>query len=197
MIEWLMIVGLLNLLVGLLILKYLRRVWLQLLELAAYYGALSGMNWWQHSIVDLTKIKTNGGLSLRVFPSDGEHAKTDGEKAKADADKSDPVKIIHDGDEWSITIGDKLRGRYKDGHEMAKHLAFALIEIEKSEVQKEIEADNPIITFGPLNVGDMFNTKSGRWVKQSDEDALCVMSGVHPVGWSTKFKPTDDVVVLY
>lgn len=52
-------------------------------------------------------------------------------------------------------------------------------------------------TFGQLTFGDMFNTKSGRFVKLSDQRAICVLSAIHQVGALFDFEATDEVVVLY
>lgn len=51
--------------------------------------------------------------------------------------------------------------------------------------------------FGQLCIGDLFNTKSARWVKTEDDEAICVMSGTYPVGKLCRFGEMDDVVVLW
>jgi hypothetical protein len=52
-------------------------------------------------------------------------------------------------------------------------------------------------TFGQLRVGDLFNTKSARWVKTTSTYAVCVMSGTNPIGQQCPFKLSDEVVVLW
>ncbi len=51
--------------------------------------------------------------------------------------------------------------------------------------------------FKNLNIGDMFNTKSGRYVKISDDKAMVVMVGMHKLGAKFKFSPDADVIALY
>ena len=52
--------------------------------------------------------------------------------------------------------------------------------------------------FNDLDTGDMFNTKPARWVKINDYEAICVMSGIHPVGLVRTFKDSSqDLIVLY
>lgn len=39
------------------------------------------------------------------------------------------------------------------------------------------------ITFQELSIGDVFNTKSGRWVKVSDTKFMCIMNnGLNNLG---------------
>lgn len=52
-------------------------------------------------------------------------------------------------------------------------------------------------TFCQLQIGDMFNTLSGRWVKISDTRAICVMDGVMEIGDSFKFLNDTPVIPLY
>jgi hypothetical protein len=58
--------------------------------------------------------------------------------------------------------------------------------------------------FKDLNIGDMFNTKTGRYVKITDINpkdrtiwAVCVMSTTIPICFKYQFAPDDDVTVLY
>ena len=52
-------------------------------------------------------------------------------------------------------------------------------------------------TFNDIGLGDMFNTISGRWVKTSIYDAICVMSAHHELGAIQPFDPDDKIVLLY
>jgi len=53
--------------------------------------------------------------------------------------------------------------------------------------------------FEDLMIGDMFNTMSGRWVKVSPNEAICVMSSMYNVGqlvhWS--FLENSTIILLY
>lgn len=51
-------------------------------------------------------------------------------------------------------------------------------------------------TFGDLNVGDMFNTKAGRYVKVCDTGAITVMSAVFELGSIHNFRESDDFIVI-
>lgn len=51
--------------------------------------------------------------------------------------------------------------------------------------------------FDQLDWGDLFNTKTARWVKVSDTEAICVMSGVHPIGEVSVIPADFDVIVLW
>lgn len=52
-------------------------------------------------------------------------------------------------------------------------------------------------TFGELCYGDMFNTKTGRWVKTDDKHAVCVMGALFGIGEIYQFAEDRDVIVLY
>lgn len=55
-----------------------------------------------------------------------------------------------------------------------------------------------MITFKELSIGDMFNTMSGRWVKISDTEAICVMSSLFDIGSAKVFRSEwSDMVILY
>lgn len=51
--------------------------------------------------------------------------------------------------------------------------------------------------FKILDIGDVFNTLSGRWAKTSTNLALCIMSSVHEVGSFAGFEPDQSVIPLY
>lgn len=51
--------------------------------------------------------------------------------------------------------------------------------------------------FKILDIGDIFNTLSGRWAKTSTNLALCIMSSVHEVGSFVGFEPDQSVIPLY
>lgn len=53
------------------------------------------------------------------------------------------------------------------------------------------------MSFRKLNIGAMFNTAIGRWVKISDKDAIYVMGSVQEIG--DKFMIPQDMycIVLY
>ena len=53
------------------------------------------------------------------------------------------------------------------------------------------------MTFGAILIGDMFNTMTARWVKTSDTEAICVMSGMILLGEITEFKPDTQIVLLW
>ncbi len=51
--------------------------------------------------------------------------------------------------------------------------------------------------FETLDIGDVFNTLSGRWSKTSENRAVCIMSGVHEVGRFFDFNSDQSVIPLY
>jgi len=53
------------------------------------------------------------------------------------------------------------------------------------------------MAFKDLQIGDMFNINSGRFVKISDSRAICVMSSIHSVGKVITFLNDTEVIVLY
>lgn len=53
------------------------------------------------------------------------------------------------------------------------------------------------IVFGKLIIGDMFNTAVARWVKTSEDAAICVMSSLYPLGKISHFELNENVIVLY
>lgn len=53
------------------------------------------------------------------------------------------------------------------------------------------------ITFGDLDIGDMFNTKLARFVKIDDECAIAVMSTIIPIGNIRPFDDDCEVIPLY
>lgn len=52
-------------------------------------------------------------------------------------------------------------------------------------------------TFGELCVGDLFNTKAARWVKTSESEGICVMSGLVALGKVRTFDKEIEVVLLW
>lgn len=52
-------------------------------------------------------------------------------------------------------------------------------------------------TFGQILIGDMFNTKSARWVKTNETNAICVMSSLFDIGSFQKFDPKESIVLLW
>ena len=46
-------------------------------------------------------------------------------------------------------------------------------------------------------IGDMFNTKSARWVKVTDATAVCVMSSVFRLGETKIIRSDEEVVLLF
>jgi hypothetical protein len=54
-----------------------------------------------------------------------------------------------------------------------------------------------MIKFSNLSIGDMFNIIIGRYVKISDNEAICVMSGIHEIGKIQSFSDDTEVLPLY
>jgi hypothetical protein len=52
-------------------------------------------------------------------------------------------------------------------------------------------------TFGDILLGDMFNTKSGRFVKTNENTAICVMSALHAVGELIVFHSDVPIILLW
>lgn len=52
-------------------------------------------------------------------------------------------------------------------------------------------------TFENLLIGDMFNTSSGRWVKTSMTQAICVMSVMHRLGEIHTIPLDQRILLLY
>lgn len=53
------------------------------------------------------------------------------------------------------------------------------------------------MTFGELEIGDLFNTKPARWVKISTTEAICVMGASVEIGDVCKFPEDYNVIVLW
>lgn len=54
------------------------------------------------------------------------------------------------------------------------------------------------MTFDDLCIGDLFNTKSARYVKINNREAIVVMPGMFKVGTIIDFSNTkQDIIVLY
>lgn len=51
--------------------------------------------------------------------------------------------------------------------------------------------------FSQLCIGDMFNTKPARWVKVSETEAICVLSGVFPLGTIREFTDEQSIILLW
>lgn len=51
--------------------------------------------------------------------------------------------------------------------------------------------------FDKLNIGAMFNTAIGRWVKISDTDAIYVMGSVQEIGEKVMIPKAMYCIVLY
>lgn len=51
--------------------------------------------------------------------------------------------------------------------------------------------------FGDLLVGDLFNTKTYRGVKKSDDEAICVFSALVNVGDIVVLSPEEEVITLW
>lgn len=51
--------------------------------------------------------------------------------------------------------------------------------------------------FQTLEIGDVFNTLSGRWAKIGVIEALCIMSSVHKVGEFQVFELDQSIIPLY
>jgi hypothetical protein len=52
--------------------------------------------------------------------------------------------------------------------------------------------------FKDLDIGDLFNTKAGRWVKTGEYHAISVMRTTVPLGTIELFHPDfEDIIVLY
>ncbi len=50
--------------------------------------------------------------------------------------------------------------------------------------------------FRDLDVGDIFNTKSARWVKRSSTQAMCIFDGVYSCGDIIDFHSNMDVILI-
>jgi hypothetical protein len=60
--------------------------------------------------------------------------------------------------------------------------------------------EGEVITFGDLNVGDLFNTKVARWVKTGDTMAIVVVCGVSfafDVGEKHVIANGQEVILLW
>jgi hypothetical protein len=53
--------------------------------------------------------------------------------------------------------------------------------------------------FEDLMIGDMFNTMSGRWVKISTYNAICVMSSMWEIGHivNSSYFENSTIILLY
>lgn len=55
-----------------------------------------------------------------------------------------------------------------------------------------------MLSFGELDIGDMFNTKTSRWVKTDPDHAICVTYGKFELGTILEFQYDDtNIVVLF
>lgn len=52
-------------------------------------------------------------------------------------------------------------------------------------------------TFEDIGIGDLFNTRAGRWVKTSDTQGLCVMSTMLTVGSVHPFLGHQEILLLW
>ena len=52
-------------------------------------------------------------------------------------------------------------------------------------------------TFGDLLIGDLFNTKSARWVKTSETEAIVVLSAMNRLGEIHKIPLDQGIILLY
>ena len=52
-------------------------------------------------------------------------------------------------------------------------------------------------TFGQICIGDLFNTKSARWVKTTEGHAICVMSSTVRLGAIHGFNSDAPIVLLW
>lgn len=53
-----------------------------------------------------------------------------------------------------------------------------------------------MLEFRHLNIGDIFNTKTARWVKKNDTQAVCIFDGVYTCGDIVDFHANMDVILI-